>query len=207
VRASLQPPRRSDTRHLRYDGQRARLSVGYPAIGGNLDSVTTQQRYCFAVSAQGAAIADGRSAISGNFFSSQDDKCPRGRIVLQHQARRGKPFEQGMDCHLAVDESRQINRGLRCCNSGTRSPWDDLCTHDASSARLAWFQMIPMSATRHITEADQVIVAMASMGESVLVRVLARQCRRSWKKSPTCDFSQESLALRCDHPSAPRKRH
>jgi acetyl esterase/lipase len=39
----------------------------------------------------------------------------------------------------------------------------------------------------------------ALMGESVLVHALARQCRRSWKKSPTCDFSLESLSLRCDH--------
>jgi hypothetical protein len=40
-----------------------------------------------------------------------------------------------------------------------RSQWDDLCTHDAST---------------HIREADQVIVAMVSMGESVLDHVLAQ---------------------------------
>jgi hypothetical protein len=39
--------------------------------------------------------------------------------------------------------------------------------------------MIPMSATTHVTAADQVIVAITSMGESVLVHVLARQCQKS----------------------------
>jgi hypothetical protein len=43
--------------------------------------------------------------------------------------------------------------------------------------------MIPMSATTHITEADQVIVAMVSMGESVPAHVLAEQCRKSWKRT------------------------
>jgi hypothetical protein len=64
--------------------------------------------------------------------------------------------------------------------------------------------MIPMSATKHVTKADQVIVAMTSMGESVRAHVLAQQCRKSWKRPPTCDFSQESWSLRCDHESVPR---
>ena len=75
------------------------------------------------------------SAFSGNVLASEDDKFPRDGIVLHLQARPGKPFDQGVDRHLAVDESREINRGLQCCNRGTRSPWDDLCTHDAQCAR------------------------------------------------------------------------
>ena len=119
------------------------------------------------------------SASGGKPLSSEDEKFTRGRIALQQQARRRKSFGQGVDRYLAIDESRQIHRLLQCCDRGTRSPWDDRCTHDASSARSACFQMIPMSATTHITKADQVIVAIVSMGESVLAHVLARQCRKS----------------------------
>ena len=143
------------------------------------------------------------SAFGGKLLSSDDEKFPRSRIALQPQARRGKTFDQSVDRYLAIDECRQIHRRLQCCCRVTRSPWDDLCTHDASSARSAWFQMIPMSATKHVTKADQVIVAMASMGESVRAHVLAQQCRKSWKRPPACDFSQESLSLRCDHQSVP----
>ncbi len=138
------------------------------------------------------------SAFSGNFLSSEDEKSTCSGIVLQLQARRGKPFDQGLDCDPAIDESRQIHRRLQCRDRGTRAPWDDRCTHDASSARSACFQMIPMSAATHVTEANQVIVAMASMRESVPAHALSRQCRKSWKRPPACDFSQISMALRCN---------
>jgi hypothetical protein len=119
------------------------------------------------------------SAFTVNMLSSEDVKFTRGGIALQHQARRGKPFHQGVDRYLTIDESSQIHRRLQCCDRSTRSPWDDLCTHAASSARSACFQMTPMSAKMHNIEADQVIVAMASMGKSMLAHVLAEQCRRS----------------------------
>jgi hypothetical protein len=121
-------------------------------------------------------------------FTDEDEKSPRGGIVLQQQARRGEPFDQGLDCYPAIDESRQIcrrlpfrDRGTRG-DRGTRPPWDDRCTHDASSARSACFQMIPMSATMHVIEANQVIVATASMRESVPAQEFAQQCRSSWKR-------------------------
>lgn len=65
--------------------------------------------------------------------------------------------------------------------------------------------MILMNATTHVIAADQVIVVMVSMGESVLVHELARQCRRSWKIPPTCDFDQESLLLRRDRSPCGRR--
>lgn len=120
-----------------------------------------------------------QGALPGNMRSSKDEKSTRGGIVLQHQARGGKPFDQGVDRYLTINESRQIHRRLQCCDRSTRSPWEDRCTHDASSARSACFQMTAMSAKMHNIEADQVIVAMASMAKSMLAHVLAEQCRRS----------------------------
>jgi hypothetical protein len=51
---------------------------------------------------------------------------------------------------------------------------------------------------RHAIAADEVIVAMSSMGESVLPHRPPPQCRKSCKIQPTCDWIQESSSLHCD---------
>jgi hypothetical protein len=49
----------------------------------------------------------------------------------------------------------------------------------------------------HTTAADEVMVAMSCMGESVLAHLLSEQCRKSYEIGGTCDLIQESSALRC----------
>jgi hypothetical protein len=76
---------------------------------------------------------------------------------MQQQARRGEPLHQGLDRNLAIDESRQIHCRLQWRDRGTRAPWKDPRTHDAS----------------------QVIIAMVSMRESLPARAFSQQCRKS----------------------------
>ena len=83
-------------------------------------------------------IAGARHLSRGDVLSSQNDEFPRSGIVIQSQARRGEPFNEGVDRYLAVDESRQVDRRLLQGHlGGTRPPGKDLGAQDAWSARSA----------------------------------------------------------------------
>ena len=57
--------------------------------------------------------------------------------------------------------------------------------------------MIAESAKAQKTAADQVTVAISSMGESVRAPLPVGQCRKSWKNARARDFGQKSSLLRC----------
>ncbi len=89
-------------------------------------------------------------------------------MMLQPQPRCGQSLHEGVDRHLAIDESRQIDRQLesRCRVSGSLWPRNDLRAHEVSSV-FSLFQMNPMNAMKDATEISQMIVAMTSMAGSM----------------------------------------
>ena len=109
-------------------------------------------------------------------------------------------------CAVSVSALRAIglitgSPGQLSCAHALADQCAHLCSaHAASSARSAACHRIPTSAKPQVTAAIKVIVAMTSMGRSLIARGPSLQCRRSFKAVDTYDFSHRLRHGQCAVP-------